>query len=284
MIPTVTDTNKPLNGTNHNKPGHYEIVTRFNQSILDPGDTLEIEIYFTGYGKIEGAKLYVSASADVFVAETSKIYQGMEIIGERLVFGAHEVSFPSSVSIISFRGMSRPAWNMTTSFFDLMLGEPPTISTECKLERAPVELKLPLRNDVRAGSYYFTFVLTYYNGNKWVSAKNMVDFSVRNLLQRNEGKTAIIAFMAASFAIITGLISLTDFKTNKIAQSLLTVKQTIGISSERINQSEELRHKELIKLLMVSGDKNNQSTEIEVVTPEDAANKSLNSTPEIGAN
>ena len=47
---------KPRSKMDYDKPGHYEMVAQLEKTELDPGDTLRIDLYFSGYGQIRGSK------------------------------------------------------------------------------------------------------------------------------------------------------------------------------------------------------------------------------------
>jgi len=56
---TKIDSDKPRNAKNWDKPGSYKTIFRVLSPVLDRGDMLEVEQFFSGYGEIENAKLMV---------------------------------------------------------------------------------------------------------------------------------------------------------------------------------------------------------------------------------
>ena len=43
---------KPRSGANGDSPGSYEVVTVADRTVIDPGSTLTLDVYITGYGNI----------------------------------------------------------------------------------------------------------------------------------------------------------------------------------------------------------------------------------------
>lgn len=55
------------------KPGAYDLIIRISQPIVDPGDRLRVEVYISGYGVIEAAKVAFYPSPEVFDPSKSKV-------------------------------------------------------------------------------------------------------------------------------------------------------------------------------------------------------------------
>src|SRR3990172_5537313 len=56
MILALLQKNICRSGKYANAPGKYELAVKILNQIVQPGDTLNLEIYITGYGQITGAK------------------------------------------------------------------------------------------------------------------------------------------------------------------------------------------------------------------------------------
>lgn len=48
------------------KPGAYDLAIRVSQPIVDPGGRLQVEVYISGYGVIQAAKVAFYPSPNVF--------------------------------------------------------------------------------------------------------------------------------------------------------------------------------------------------------------------------
>ena len=62
----------PRQGEFADKPGCYELVVRVRETNLNPGEKLDGEVFITGYGVIETAKIVVFPSPGVFVDAESE--------------------------------------------------------------------------------------------------------------------------------------------------------------------------------------------------------------------
>jgi len=69
----VLPDNKPRNGENAEKAGAYEQCLKLITPVIHPGDIIEIEQYFTGYGEISGAKIAFYPSSEIFDRDNSHI-------------------------------------------------------------------------------------------------------------------------------------------------------------------------------------------------------------------
>ena len=47
----------PQNARNSQRPGAYELAIRIKNVEVAPDDTIELELYVTGYGYVDGAKI-----------------------------------------------------------------------------------------------------------------------------------------------------------------------------------------------------------------------------------
>jgi hypothetical protein len=58
--PTFAETSigpAPQNARNSGKPGSYELAIRADKAEVAPGDTVHLEVFITGYGKVSQAKV-----------------------------------------------------------------------------------------------------------------------------------------------------------------------------------------------------------------------------------
>ena len=208
------DPRKPRAGDHADRPGHYELVNKTHNPVLDAGDVLRVDQYITGYGLIESWKLVMwpPPSACIDVGE-SAIFTGFQIEGsgtpdERLVFGGQKLPWSSdSDAGVTFQsgGAQFPGWDQSAFFFDAnKFGEQctPPISTEKNFSAAPVAYHLKLHSNVRPGRYFVDVALTYFNGETWHVSRRPIEFTVRNILQRHEKIAWRLSVVATVLAVI----------------------------------------------------------------------------------
>ena len=180
---------KPRARSNSEKCGSYTPVSRLSDDAVDPGGTLEIEIFITGYGDIRNPKLAFYFSPSLIDHTKSICYFD---IGKKkdgsFFWGPSKHSVDETGTIINFTGGVSPDdgnWLEPTNFFDLDDSDSSPLSTESKLGgAAPVRLSLVMNNRARAGSHNIPFVLSYFDGERWQTSSHTVTVQVRNSLQR----------------------------------------------------------------------------------------------------
>jgi hypothetical protein len=202
----------PRQGAFAEAPGSYQPVIRIRVPILDPGDTVEGDLFITGYGMIQTAKLVFYPSTGVFEAGPGEFRFGIQDQDGLITFGGdtHKGVGADGLTIFLTSGMEVAEWDRPTPFFDVEKGTLPRVATETRLTNSPVEFRLPTQRNARPGQYTLTFVLTYYNGAEWRSSVQSVSFTIRNLLQRHEIAIAILAAIGVSLAMITDIAEIVD--------------------------------------------------------------------------
>ena len=203
------DKNRPRAGEFADKPGTYKLVARSNRQLLDPGEDLWIEVFITGYGNIQAAKLVSSPDKESISGKESKVWFNLRETEGKPHFGGTEKEFgEDGVTIdLGSGGLKLPKWDRSTLFVDVSKGPTPLILTERILRHtnnpsnAPVTINLKLSKNARPGQHSLNLVLTYYNGECWCSSETTFHFVVRNFYQRHEIRLWKLGF----FATLTGL-------------------------------------------------------------------------------
>jgi hypothetical protein len=199
----------PQNARNSDKPGSYELAIRLNEAEVNPGDMVHLEVFLTGYGVIDGAKIVFYPPPSFFDPTWSSWrYDIGPLPDGSYGFGTTETKFGSDAGvtlIVSPAGIPGDNWPAPSLFFDTT-NQPESsagihrIATETKAPNAPVEFSLQTRRTIPSGTHRLYFYMTYFNGQEWKTAKQAVDLMVRNFFQRNEALTwtvGILAFIAA---------------------------------------------------------------------------------------
>lgn len=203
----------PRNQPFAEKPGDYKIASRVYSYVINPGDTLKIDQFITGYGEIYQAKIIGYFSPDTFDTENTRIVSGLiarfEENGMHIKWGKSEDKIRQDDSIVmNISGWQAEGWKETTSAFDLS-NDSNIIATEVKLEHAPIHYKLKTNNHLKPGAYHLSFYLTYFNGDSWCCVEERIDFKVQNPFERYNGVISALAAIALVVAIAAdGLIPL----------------------------------------------------------------------------
>jgi len=203
---------KPRMGEFADRPGRYVPVVRVHNQVVDPGESLVGDVFFTGYGEISIAKLQFTPSFGVFERDGCTWWSGMtkEDLDDGsavMRFGGepHRLGAEHGVTLhLTSGGIATDSWERRTIFFDRARSDNsvPQIATECVLDKAPVEFELQTQKRARPGAYSIRFVLTYFDGEEWQVAAHEEIFRIRNLLDRWQVTIAIVGAIAAASAIL----------------------------------------------------------------------------------
>lgn len=196
---------KPRLGNNAESTGAYEQIIKVVKPVLKPGEFLELEQYFSGYGEINGAKALSFPSTSIFSETESSVISGIKDDSGQIFCGATEIPFVNGI-IISLLGIRSDKWKSPTHFFDVSHQKNdgvPVVFTESKSGNyAPVNYKLKTRKNIQPGEYSLDFVFTYHNGEKWVTTSKVVKFKIQNFIERYALLITCFAFIASISAII----------------------------------------------------------------------------------
>jgi hypothetical protein len=204
---------KPMTGLNADSPGNFELISRTSNTVIDPGDEIEIDIFITGYGQIKGGKLAFFPSGKILDVTKSKVHSDLGKNGDEIIWGVKENYLNSQNTVIGLGGMQYENWQESTMFFDAASGKTPVISTESILSnyKPPFQFNLKTLDNINPGNYNLNFTFTYHNSVEWKSSNLSVAFTVRNILQRNESLISWIAFFGVVVSIIAAVFSILDY-------------------------------------------------------------------------
>jgi hypothetical protein len=183
----------PRAGQYGDKPGSYRLAVRTVTPEVDPGERMIMKVMICGYGEIAGTKLAVYPSPDSYVPEESSILHGLRRDGTVLKYGRETQQFDPVGAVLVLRGLQAAdaqgnACHHPTSFFDRHPNSSDTevdvLATETELDKAPVEIVLKIRSNIRTGLHGLQFVLTYYDGERWQTDKQIVSVQVNNFIQQ----------------------------------------------------------------------------------------------------
>lgn len=178
------------------KPGEYRLVVRPSKPEIAPGEDIDLEIYITGYGKIDSPKLSFYPSYS-------------------FVLGLVSPELASSVPPTMMTGESGRFWFASFRGGDAFFRDTSTqdgmnmIVSEVGSEgfgiggegRPPILLPLQTHRTIRAGVHNLQFFFTYFNGCEWKTDSQLVSVSVPNFFQRHPYVTWAIGIVGVLLAL-----------------------------------------------------------------------------------
>ena len=213
---TGTSQGVPLDTVSRRKPnananGQYDIVAVINKNRLNSGDSALVELYITGYGKIQQGKILFSTStSDIF--ENSYVMHSLGITPSgNLYWGALRHDFDRLPSVLHLSGnlggrtKEGRLWKMDLFLDNNNDTTNTSILTENGVVHPPITVHLKIKEDARADDYKFNVNLSYFNGSEWASSSASVDMRVNNVIQEYEVLFGILAALAALVAFLPGI-------------------------------------------------------------------------------
>lgn len=189
----------PRTQPNAKAPGSYEVAVRVINPLLAPGDILEVDFFFSGYGEISRPKLYFFPSTSVFDTYQSVVHTSMRFGPDRSpAWGGQTYPLLSDQPLLlAFEGLKHPEWLESTCFVDAD-DDTNLVLTEMPLGgHAPVELRFKTLSSIEPGRYYIELTFSYYDGQKWRSSVKRVEFAVTSFLERHQRKLAWYGIVAS---------------------------------------------------------------------------------------
>lgn len=238
-----------FNGEYADEDGNYELIVSIDNAVVDPGDKIKIKIFITGYGKIDRAKLIFYPSKSVFEYEKSTVTTDLKEgpPGDLPVWGGVTRTLPPEGFAVSFTGgFTYGSVTKPTMFFDLNPEQGSNVLNTELLQKnlvAPVEFDLSIAKKNTPGTHFLHFGFSYFNGSEWRTSTVTVQFTVRNIFERNSGWIATIGLCAAIAALLPLFISVPLFK-GKIKNSMPITTQQNSVK-DTISQEYEKRIKAL---------------------------------------
>jgi hypothetical protein len=101
----------PQNAPNSDKPGSYELAIRSNKAEVAPGDTVDLEIFITGYGRISAAKIVFNPPSYFINSAWSTVTHGLgQHANGNVYFGKDEQPVQEDGCAIGLGGLGVPGW------------------------------------------------------------------------------------------------------------------------------------------------------------------------------
>lgn len=215
----ILPSESPRNAMYAKFPGHYELSARSLNATVNPGESINIEVFITGYGDIKTGKLFTSFPSK-FVEEGDQSFSTTNLLvldnntKEIYFSGPKMYAAETGIIIRLFDNVDK-----MVAIFDAGLIDnnkknikSEIISTEIKIKNAPIELHLKTQNDVLPGNYIIKLYFTYFNGVNWNTSTQNISIEVPSWLKRNE----IYLWVFGTILVILSLIQDVYFMHEKI--------------------------------------------------------------------
>lgn len=189
------------NYSNNECSGSYRTASRLHEAVINPGDTLCISQYITGYGESDALKIQVYISNQVFDSQHSHVLNGLKLVeheGPNALFawGATKTPITGHNFKIMVRGVNLDKPGKSSSTFDTLPGTTYIMSEEDAGGFAPFEYVLKTQKNAKPGNHYLSFYLTYFDGEKWACQEEKASFKINNKFEQYGTHLSIMAAIA----------------------------------------------------------------------------------------
>jgi hypothetical protein len=202
----------PRRGPDGDAPGSYELVPRLSAAVVNPGESVELDVFLAGYGRIGSSKLVLHTPPDAVDPSRSKVWSDIAQTEKGFEFGKTERPLDPEGFVARLGGVNPDGkWDQSTFFFDAdwftspseSWGTPPVMTEASKFP--PFRIRIQVPEKVRPGRYAMFLLFSYFNGQQWCASHREVAFQVTNTLQRHEGIAWVLGVGAALAAIAEAL-------------------------------------------------------------------------------
>ena len=191
------------------------VVPIIKKSPINRGETLNVEIYFSGKGIPKDAKLHVqhpypeivSSPQDISVIHSIKTNDSGEIIA------GNEAKHNVNNRNISINGFT---FGVSPAFFNPIHNKPGRIEqiyAEKKHDGlAPIKFSLEIDSDAEPGDYDIIFTLTYSDGTEIRQTSDSIEFHINNFYEEYKLALSFLSFSTIAFLTnkIFGFIKFTE--------------------------------------------------------------------------
>ncbi len=216
---------KPRNKPNADSIGFYKLAYQIESNVLDPGDTLKVNLFFTGYGQIKNSKIYFLPSKHIF--DTSSItthslggYPNYPRWGDSTNAFNDYYTSTGPFDLTFNGGMTKREWKDTTPYVDYN-NNPHSLDilTEQILDKPPITYLLKTKRNIRPGQYFINIYFTYFNGSTWQGDNVVIPYTITTWIQRNEDWAWWFGIGAAGFSIIASMYQFWRWIKKKVTKT-----------------------------------------------------------------
>ncbi|WP_152422028.1 hypothetical protein [Natrialba chahannaoensis] len=202
--------NEEKNESEHDQKSCYNIISVSRTPEISPNGTIEIELYYTGFGYPDKGKIYLNFGG-INPDNEGKIVSSMRIgetnDGSKVVATGedylHENEFPDD-EISGFVHLMEPSHFAPAKIPDSTTIEDviaPNMGENKHSGHPPLVVHIPC-SGLTPGDYKITATLTYADGEKVENSTDFVEVYVQNWVERNQFELRLIAVVLG----LTGLL------------------------------------------------------------------------------
>jgi hypothetical protein len=209
MTLTVTvSASAPRTKPHASAPGSYEVAVKIAKPLITPGELLEVDLFFSGYGEILQPKIFFFPSARVFDVSKSSIRSGLHRDEDGSIKWGGQISKISAVDPvhIGIMGLEYGNWAEPTAFFDADDNGNSVFTEYLTDGHAPISLSFQTNNAVEPGKYYIELTFTYFDGQKWRSSLKRIEFTLTSFLERHQRKLAWYGVTVSAIGLAIAII------------------------------------------------------------------------------
>lgn len=189
----------------------YKIVVRNRQSNINPGETIHLEIYFTGWGAVTHNKLQISYSNPDLVSNIhpGEVRDHVEVVS--IYNGALYPQMRKTDDVASGLGPVGRLSNLSPAHFmkhpdvgDIGPGYPVVVG-EVGFEESnsPLEMDLNTDSDCTPGDYSITLTLTYGTQNSINQDQKEISIHVNSFSEKYRKELEIIVALGGVAAVVS---------------------------------------------------------------------------------
>jgi hypothetical protein len=189
--------------TNWDAPGNYEVATALSKSRIYEGDSVKLDIFFTGYGIVGNSKIFILLSDSIFSSNSYMVTSMGKDFANSVYFGID--TFPLTAGYvygIAIEGIKGKSWPYSSSFMDVP-GRKHSIMSEELIGSAPVHIVFKAKKKVRSDDYPIKIYFTYFNGVEWRSSQQILSLHLNTWIEEHYILVWIIGIVISIIGFIT---------------------------------------------------------------------------------
>jgi hypothetical protein len=199
---------EPRTKNNYDKPGQYQMIAQLDKEEINPGDSVNIHIKFSGYGEIGQSKVYFINGSHLIDTNYSYVVHSFNVRGNKVRWGGKRSNLKNTYAFtLNLLGVQYKDWTQATMFIDRdSTSNDFSILTETGGASSPIIIHLKTVDNLDPGSYKLTIVFTYFNGEEWQGQSQVVELKVKNWVDRNTTVITILGLTLAFISVVPFLV------------------------------------------------------------------------------
>lgn len=199
--------------------GKYKMVLNTNRTVINAGDTVVVDLFVSGYGRINAAKLFFMPTTNIF-REDSFLVDGMTV--KKTEKGYEYVTDTTFLKkdkrvLLFMGGMYNHEKKYYRTLFHANLPEN-TLEQLGSLENIeivtesndefngkivpPFQFHYIVKEEIPPGDYKINFVFNYFNGNQFELDVVTLDIKVMAWYERQEGMIQVLGVLLTVFTLL----------------------------------------------------------------------------------